>query len=82
MRKNCFHQTSQPVKFDDPISNGEVCWTREHTAMVRLLWAEQSVPEKIAALKKKAEKAYEHLMKSKVSEYKTFISEAAPRGCF
>ena len=51
---------------------------REHAAMVRLLWAEQSVPEKIAALpkkpKKKAEKAYEHLMKSKVSEYKTFVS--------
>ena len=51
---------------------------REHTAMVRLLWAEQSVPEKIAALhrkpKKKAEKAYKHLMQSKVSEYKTFVS--------
>ena len=51
---------------------------REHTAMVRLLWAEQSVPEKIAALprksKKKAEKAYRHLMQSNVSEYKTFVS--------
>ena len=52
---------------------------REHTAMVRLLWAEQSVLEKIAALpqkpKKKAEKAYKHLMHSKVSEYKTFVSK-------
>ena len=51
---------------------------REHTAMVRLLWAEQSVPEKIAALprkpKKKAEKAYRHLLQSNVSEYKTFVS--------
>ena len=68
----------RPLEIDCGPYKRPVHGYREHTAMVRLLWAKQSVPEKISALpkkpKKKAEKAYEYLMKSEVSEYKTFVS--------
>eukprot|EP00434_Breviolum_minutum_P045362 symbB.v1.2.040649.t1/scaffold7408.1/size11443/1 len=53
---------------------------REHTAMVRLLWSAEAVEDKIAALatghaRKKARKAYKHLMHSQQSEYKAFIKK-------
>ena len=53
---------------------------REHTAMVRLLWSAEAVEDKVAALptghaRKKARKAYKHLMHCQQTEYKAFVKK-------
>jgi len=55
--------------------------------MVRLLWSAEAVEDKIAALatghaRKKARKAYKHLMHSQQSEYKAFIKESSTPSLF
>ena len=55
---------------------------RYHTALVRLLWAEETVESKIAKLSRKADrkqarKAHKFLMQSRDSEYKVFARKHA-----